>query len=141
MGYYTMHKLKVHTQEGKPVNEKAIMDALKNKNNTAERDAELLKQLKNKPLTAGEIIKELREEYQDAAYALTEKGGSANDTKWYDHEQHMRDFTKKYPTILFELSGEGEESGDLWKEYYKNGKMQRCKAELTYPPFDEKKLV
>lgn len=139
MGYYTSHKLIVHAPEGKPVNEKAILAELKKKN-TPERDAELLKQLKDKPLTAGEIIKELREQYEDAFYALTETGGTTDSVKWYDHEQHMREFTKKHPTVLFELSGEGEEAGDFWKEYYLNGKMQHCKGEITFAPYDEKKL-
>ena len=60
--------------------------------------------------------------------------------KWYQHEQHMRTYSKQYPNLIFELIGEGEESGDLWKEYYKNGKMQRSKAAIAYEPLDESKL-
>ena len=140
MGYYTCYNLIVHAPKGNAVNEKAILEELKKKN-TPERDAELLKLLKDKPVTSGEIIKELRGLYEDAFYALTETGGSNDLVKWYEHEEHMRVFTKKYPTILFELSGEGEESEDFWKEYYLNGKMQHCEGEITFPPFDEKQLI
>lgn len=61
--------------------------------------------------------------------------------KWYDHEEHMRKYSKLHPAIVFELSGEGEESGDLWREYYSDGKMQRCKATIIYADFDESKLT
>ena len=141
MGYYTTHNLIVHAPKGVAVDEKAIMAELKKKNNTPERDAELLQQLKDKPVTASAIIADLRKTYPDAAHAITETGRNNNSSKWYDHEEHLRDFSKKYPGILFELHGEGEESTDLWKQYYKDGKMQTCKAELSYPPFDEKKLA
>lgn len=62
-------------------------------------------------------------------------------TKWYDHEKHMREYSKRYPLITFELNGEGEETGDIWVEYYRNGKMQRIKAQIKFDPFDESKLV
>lgn len=56
---------------------------------------------------------------------------------WYDHEKHMREFSKLYPNVLFKLYGEGEEFGDGWYEYYQNGLMQRCEAVITYPPYNK----
>lgn len=60
--------------------------------------------------------------------------------KWYDHREHMTKLSKLYPNVLLELTGEGEDPGDLWKEYYKNGKMQFVKAQIIYEEFDESKL-
>lgn len=60
--------------------------------------------------------------------------------KWYGHEKDMREYSKRHPETLFELSGEGEENEDIWREYYLNGKMQSCKAVITYEPFNESKL-
>ena len=62
--------------------------------------------------------------------------------KWYDHRKHMENFTKnkKYKDILFLLEGEGEESGDIWRQYHKNGKSLHYQAILTFPDFKEKDL-
>lgn len=61
-------------------------------------------------------------------------------TKWYDCEDDMKEYSKKYPTIVFVIDGEGEESGDIWKAYFKNGRMFKTKAELVFEEFSEDKL-
>lgn len=61
--------------------------------------------------------------------------------KWYDHDEDMKKFSKKYPGTVFVLSGEGEESGDIWKKYYRAGKVQACNAKITFDEYDESKLV
>lgn len=63
-----------------------------------------------------------------------------DDCKWYEHDEDMRDVSKKFPNVLFILSGEGEESGDIWKAYYKNGKVQRVKAEIVFDEYNPKLL-
>jgi hypothetical protein len=87
-----------------------------------------------------EIIKVLRDGNDNAKIAFEEDGHGCDDLKWYAHEDDMKAFSKKYPKELFELTGEGEESGDLWKKYFRNGKMQICKGEIVYPEFDKSKL-
>lgn len=88
----------------------------------------------------GSVITNLLAENEDAAYAIGENGESKEESKWYNHEKDLRDFSKKHPDTLFKLIGEGEESGDIWHEYYLDGKMQRCKAELVFDDYDENKL-
>lgn len=78
---------------------------------------------------------------KEAAYALQENGYALQESKWYEHEQDLKKFSKEHPDTLFELSGQGEDSGDIWKKYFKGGKMQVCKAQLTIDPFDENKLM
>ncbi|WP_339273795.1 hypothetical protein MKY59_21615 [Paenibacillus sp. FSL W8-0426] len=82
-------------------------------------------------------IKSAIEDDENLAFAVGEQSDSC---KWYEHEEDMRAFSKRFPDVLFELTGEGEESGDLWRKYFKNGKMQNCSAIITYEPFDESKL-
>ena len=63
-----------------------------------------------------------------------------DDIKWYDHEQQLRDHSENYPDLLFKLSGRGEEAGDSWVKYFKNGLMQICRVMETYEKYDILKL-
>jgi len=60
--------------------------------------------------------------------------------KWYSHRDDMRVVSKRHTGVLFKLSGEGEESGDLWIEYHKDGKVQAIKGVITFEDYDESKL-
>ena len=88
-----------------------------------------------------ELIKEFVESLKDITYALNEDGSCNNSCKWYSHEKDLKDFSKKHPETLFLLEGEGEENGDLWKKYFKDGKMQVCQATITFEKYDESKLI
>lgn len=57
---------------------------------------------------------------EDMCYAL----GGGDSCKWYDHEADMIQMSREFPDILFELTGEGEEAGDLWRKYFKNEKYK-----------------
>lgn len=61
--------------------------------------------------------------------------------KWYEHEDDMKRLSLKFPDVLFTLRGEGEESGDVWVKYFKEGKMQVSKAEVKLEPFDATRLA
>ena len=65
---------------------------------------------------------------------------SDGDVKWYYSDEEMIELSKQFPETVFYLYGVGEESGDLWYAYYKNGKSQFCPATITYEQYDESKL-
>lgn len=63
-----------------------------------------------------------------------------DEIKWYDCDEDMKKFSKLHPDTLFLIDGEGEESGDIWRAYYKNGKSFRASAKLVFEEFSEEKL-
>lgn len=65
---------------------------------------------------------------------------SLDEAKWYDHVKNMRELSSFYPDVVFTLFGVGEEQGDIWREYYKGGRLQRENAKITFDPYDESKL-
>ena len=86
-------------------------------------------------------IEEMLKGYDVIEYAL-EKGGKIGDdrwywgsyesVKWYDNDEHMTAISKAFPDVTFCLSGDGEDSDDFWKCYYKNGVSELCKAHIVY---------
>lgn len=66
---------------------------------------------------------------------------SNDGSKWYEHEEEMRDLSKEFPDVVFKLHGEGEDNEDIWDKYFMNGKMQSCPAQMTLPPFEKEKLI
>ena len=80
--------------------------------------------------------------YLDHEKEIVEQFGPvlSNECKWYSWESHMKEYSKKYPNTLFILSGEGEESGDLWKAYIQNGKKHFVKGVITFEEFDPEKM-
>lgn len=68
------------------------------------------------------------------------------EVKWYNHEADMREVSQDYPRVLFTLEGRGEEHGDVWRKYFRDGKMQVTRARVTViedfdSEFDPSKLV
>jgi hypothetical protein len=83
-----------------------------------------------------EIMADLRATNEEANYALDENGDTAEECKWYDHEKHLKEFSKKYPKAFFTMWGIGEDAGgDYWKHYVKNGKGQLVSGKIVYPPY------
>lgn len=60
--------------------------------------------------------------------------------KWYNYKEDMIAFSKRFPDILFELTGYGEESEDIWIAWFKNGSYYRENAKIIMPVFEEVKL-
>lgn len=60
---------------------------------------------------------------------------------WYDEDTDMIAVSRKFPGVLFAVYGEGEESEDLWVDYFFNGGVQYEKAQITYGDFDPGKII
>lgn len=121
MGYYTDYSLKIHgIKENLESSSEFFYD-------TSFEDYSI------------DLIKKFIDKYE-LEYALQYNGETENSTKWYDHDENLIEFSKQYPLVVFELKGDGEESGDMWIKYYKNGKSQRCDAKITFEKYDESKL-
>ena len=60
--------------------------------------------------------------------------------KWYEHEEEMVELSKRFPTTLFTLHGEGEDNADVWDKYFLNGKIQRDQGRIVYEGFNPVKL-
>lgn len=61
--------------------------------------------------------------------------------KWYNSDEEMKDLSKQFPETVFCLYGIGENNGDIWYKYYKNGKSQYCPAKIVFDEYDESKLA
>lgn len=66
--------------------------------------------------------------------------GQTDTVKWYDWQEHCKEVSKNFPNLVIKVEGDGEEQGDQWKAYIKNGKIQITKAVVTFEEFDETKL-
>lgn len=78
------------------------------------------------------ILKAIEHDETELAYIAR-----GNRSKFYNHEETLVKISLKYPEYIFKLHGVGENEGDLWDKYFKNGKIQRCVAEIVIPPMTE----
>lgn len=122
MGYYTYHELEVVSEVGESKIREMEQYIVDN-----ELDWQLNK------FNGRERLKFAVNKYGDSDLAEEPR-------KWYESTEDMAKMTLAFPNILFKMHGEGEEAGDLWDCYYKNGKHQYCPGIITYESFNENKL-
>lgn len=60
--------------------------------------------------------------------------------KWYEHSEDMEKVSKLLPDLVIQVDGEGEEVGDIWRSFWKNGKVHEAKRTVIVEEFDETKL-
>ena len=57
---------------------------------------------------------------------------SYDSMKWYSHDNDILELSKHFPTVIFELSGEGEDRDDNWISYYRNGEKETLYGRIIY---------
>ena len=70
----------------------------------------------------------------------TSFGEYVGPSTWYNHEDDMIEISKQFPGVVFKLEGDGEDSGDIWKQYFKEGTSQICHSNITFNDYDPTKL-
>lgn len=63
------------------------------------------------------------------------------ESKWYDCDQDMLKYSLRYPNTTFLIDGEGESGDDIWKAWFKNGKMFKTQGQLVFEEYNENKLT
>lgn len=116
MGYYTTFRLSVRNGEVTEEMQTKLKEIMQTK----------LKEIKSDDFTGYDMEDLIEGEYE---------------AKWYDWKEDLIKLSKAFPTEVFELSGEGEEREDMWRAYFKNGKVQIEKAEIRIGEYDETKLI
>lgn len=58
--------------------------------------------------------------------------GGYDEMKWYEHDEDMKQMSSEWPNMLFILKGAGEERGDVWKAWYRNGGIHKLKAKVVF---------
>jgi hypothetical protein len=79
------------------------------------------------------IIADLRKSYAEAEWTFDENGLTNEPSHWYEAEDDLALFSKKYPNTLFELIFEGEDHEDLGTFFIRNGEKSGGNACIIYP--------
>lgn len=91
-----------------------------------------------------QLFREILQAFEDflGEGELFDERGITDECKWYDHQEDLVKFSKKYPKILFKLNGDGEDREDYWVLYVINGSYFKERAEIIiqYPKFDLTKM-
>lgn len=62
----------------------------------------------------------------------TKSMSSCDTYKWYGWQDNMKEVSRKFPNSLFIVDGIGEEEGDIWRCYFRRGKMDYIEAEIGF---------
>lgn len=51
---------------------------------------------------------------------------------WYSWNENMTALSKLFPLTTFVIYGNGQDYGDCWKAYFRNGDIDYCKSHIVY---------
>ena len=88
------------------------------------------------------IIAEFRDMFDDSAHLIDDDGKCENPSGGNGINDDLKEFSKVYPVILFQLDVTWDNgfSDPPSRYYFKNGLMQDCKTTVTFEEYDESKL-
>lgn len=98
--------------------------------------------IKDLPVDFIEVIGKFRKESDDA-YVFIDNNGKTNESgSGYTIMEDLKEFSKKYPNIVFQLdvtwdSGFGDPPS---RYFYENGKVQDCKVEMVFEDYNNSKM-
>ena len=88
-----------------------------------------------------EILSQVKKsDFEEMFFAISEQGRTKESCSWYDHEGDIIKLSLLFPDTIFDLHGSGEESGDIWHKYFFRGKVQRCRAIITFDEYNQELL-
>lgn len=78
------------------------------------------------------VIDALRVFSEDAQFALDESGDSTGWAKWDSLEEDMQEFSGRYSALLFVVTVCGQESGDYWRLFARDGRCVTVPGWIEY---------
>lgn len=60
-------------------------------------------------------------------------GHAMDSMKWYGWKADMVSISELYPDTLIVVSGDGEDSDDTWRAYFRNGQSELIYPEIIWP--------
>jgi len=70
------------------------------------------------------------ESRKDGRFAI----GDGESYKWREHEEDLCEVSSQYTDVVFILDGEGEQTGDVWRKFFLNGKLVHSWSPTIEPP-------
>jgi hypothetical protein len=92
------------------------------------------------PVELNRWYEDLNDDKTFGDYELPLNSDEWDSMKWYCWEADVKVLSKEYPNVLFVLSGEGEDSGDIWRAYFMNGEVQEVQARIVFDEVDFSKF-
>ena len=85
-------------------------------------------------VSSNTIIDELLDTSDDCSYLLNSDGNSNEPGSGYKIEDDIKEFSKKYPTLVFQLDIDWDNGfgDDPSRYYFKNGVKKDAKAKVIY---------